>query len=257
MSRGISPRPSASPPRSGGAITARLLAGNSARERIQHALAEQHLRAAGKLTDRQRDSAEWAHVQFALGLVLNEQGRYPDALAVFREIVQEQTRVLGPRHRDVLLSRLWLGIALREDGHYELAERELREVVALNQAVQGREHADTLKSRNNLANALYAQDKNAEAEQENREVLAIRERVLGKDHPDVFQSAGNLALALESQGRLEEALVFAQRAEEGRKRVFGEEHPDSQEARKLREKIAAALAKEKTNGPASGTEVGK
>ena len=146
--------------------------------------------------------------------------------------------------------------ATRTSGERAVAPADGGAVLVLGRFAEGvpEFHGAEKVRAHNLANALHDQDKHAEAEREYRDVLTVRERVLGKDHPDVFQTAANLALALESQGRFEEALVFAQRAEEGRRRVFGEEHPDSQEAGKLREKIAAALAKEKADGPASGTE---
>ena len=81
----------------------------------------------------------------------------------------------------------------------------------------------------------------AEAEKEHRAVLAIRERVLGAEHPDVFQSCFNLALCLEDQKKLPAALAFIQRAEAGCAKVLGPGHPDSKDAKRIRERIEAAM----------------
>ena len=225
------------PPRHVDAITAWLLAGNSAREHIQYASAAEHLREAEKLTDRQRDPAEWARVQFALGRILDAQGQYHEALATFQQIVTVQTLALGARDPDLLLSRLWLGTALWRDGQAVLAERELREVITLEQAVRGPEHADTLKSRNNLANALHDQGKHAEAVEEHRTVLAIRERVLGPEHADTLRSRFNLASALAVQGEHAVAEREYRTVLAAFERLLGLEHPDT-----LRSRMGVASA---------------
>jgi serine/threonine protein kinase len=80
----------ASPPSNGEAIKAFELAGWSAEKRIEYADALSRLREAEKLTDRTRTPLEWARVQFAIAVVLYDQGQFRDAERVFREVLKER-----------------------------------------------------------------------------------------------------------------------------------------------------------------------
>jgi len=215
------------PPQPQAVIKAYELAGRAAQERIHYADALRHLREAERRTDRKRDPAEWARVQCAIAKVLDDNGDYRQAGAMLKEVVREQTGVLGAKHPDVLLSRIWFAMALLQQGQWAASEAELRKVIELENEVQGPEHADTLKARNNLANALYSQGKSTEAEQEYRAVLAIRERVFGPEHPQTLTSRMNLANALDSQGKSAEAEQEHRAVLAIRERVLGPEHPDT------------------------------
>ena len=176
-----------------------------------------------------------------LANAMGSQGKKFEAEQEHRAVLKLSERVLGVEHPSTLASRSNLAEALRVLGKYAEAEQENRLRIKIEERVLGAEHPDTLVSWNNLAITLQDQGKDVEAEQVHRAVLKVRERVLVAEHPDVFQSCYNLALCLEDQKKLNEALEFMQRAEEGWAKVLGADHPDAKDAKKVRERIEAAL----------------
>src|SRR5262249_47587593 len=102
----------AGPSKNGEAVKAFELAGWSAEKRIEYAEALTRLRDAEKLTDRSRDPLEWARVEYAIAYVLYDKGQYSDAERMFRVVLQERERVLGPEHPDTLKTRNDLEVAL-------------------------------------------------------------------------------------------------------------------------------------------------
>src|SRR5204863_10071520 len=97
-------------------IQALELAGFSAQKRIQFKTAMEHLRAAEKLTDREKGPAPWAEVQHAIRDVLIEQGAYREAEDILRAGAETRQQTVGPEHADTLRSRSRLGYA-----HYRRA----------------------------------------------------------------------------------------------------------------------------------------
>jgi serine/threonine protein kinase len=221
----------ASPPNNGETIKAFELAGWSAEKRIEYADALSRLREAEKLTDRTRTPLEWARVQFAIAVVLYDQGQFRDAERVFREVLKEREQVLGPADADTLTTRRNLESALFYEGKYAEAEAEARALLALQEKISGPEHPDTLKARNNLADDLFAGGKYAEAETEFRAVLKLKERALGPEHADTLTTRNNLAGALLMQGKYAEAESELRATIKVAEKVLGPEHPRTLSAR--------------------------
>jgi tetratricopeptide (TPR) repeat protein len=216
---------SASPPNSVNAIRAFELAGWSAEKRIDYAEALTHFQDAEKLTDRTGNPLAWARVQFAIAMVHYDQGQYSDAERLFREVLAERERLLGPEHPDTLETRSDLGRTFYYEGKYAEDERELRALLALNEKAFGLEHQSTLKTRNDLAGLLYAEGKFAAAETEFRAILQLSEKVLGPDHRDTLNARSNLASALAAQGQYAEAETEVRMVEESDEKLLGPEDP--------------------------------
>jgi tetratricopeptide (TPR) repeat protein len=217
----------ANPPRVSDAIKAFKLAGWVSLKRVEYADALRHLREAEKLTDRQRNPAEWADVQFSIGRMLYEQGNYREAEAVARADVNERLRWSGSETLETLYSRNNLASALERQGRYAEAEKEYREVLAVRERLLGAEVYETLVSRNNLAVVLADSGRLAEAEKENRTVLAAHERLLGPEDPDTLTSRHILGVLLQREGRYAEAEKEQRAVLAVRERVSGPEHPDT------------------------------
>lgn len=215
----------AGPSKNEEAIKSLELAGWSAEKRIEYADALARLGAAEKLTDRSRDPLEWARVQFAIGVVLYDQGQYSDAERTFRTVLQERERVLGSEHSDTLAARSELEIALYYEGKIGEAEAEDRAILAVQEKTLGHEHPDTLKTRNNLAGTLYAEGKYPEAETEFRAVIKLKEKVFGPEDPNTLRSRNNLAGVLGEQGKYNEAEAEFRAALILAEKVFGPENP--------------------------------
>jgi tetratricopeptide (TPR) repeat protein len=208
-------------------IKALILAGYSARDRIEYADALRYFRSAEKLIDRTHDPLQWADVQSKIAFVLAKDGRYASAEAKLWDVLKIYDKVLKPEHPASLGVRNSLAVALRLQGKYAEAEAELREVLKLQVKVLGPEHPDTLGSRSNLATALNVQGKYAEAEAELREALKLQVKVLGPEHPDTLASRSNLATALYLQGKYAEAEAELREVLKLKVKVLGPEHPDT------------------------------
>jgi tetratricopeptide (TPR) repeat protein len=224
------------------AIKALELAGWSAEKRIEFAEALARLRDAEKLTDHTRDPLEWARVQLAIGVVLYDQGQYSDAERIFRTVLQERERVLGPEHTDTLVARSRLENALYYQGKYAESETEARALLAVQEKKPGPEHPDTLKARNNLATTLFAQGKYAESETEFRALIKLKEKVFGPEDLNTLDGRNNLAAALSMQGKDAEAEAEFRSVVKLAQKVFGAENPFTLSARS---NLAQALDKER------------
>jgi tetratricopeptide (TPR) repeat protein len=95
---------------------------------------------------------------------LDHQGKYAEAEAMHRQVLQLSETVLGKEHPDMLDSMINLATSLRQQGKYAEAEAIERQTLQLKEMVLGKEHPDTLASMNNLAISLHQQGKHAEAE---------------------------------------------------------------------------------------------
>ena len=164
-------------------IEALKLAGLAAHRHDDYARAMEHFRDAEKLTDRERDPAEWTEVKCAIADVLIDQGKHGAAEEMLRDVIGVQTHVLGAEHPDTLRSRSWLAIVLNAQGKYAEAETELCDVIQVEEKILGAENANTLNSRDTFADILYGEGRHAEAEAEYRDINKLREKLLGPEHP--------------------------------------------------------------------------
>lgn len=216
-----------SPPKTAEAIKAFELAALAAENRIEYAEALLQLRAAEKLTDRGRDPLEWARVQFAIADVLFDQGKYPDAERLVREVITERERVLGPVDPETLKARYWLAVVLSAQGKNAEAETEDRAVIKLQEKILGAEHPEILRTRKNLVATLLDQGKYTEAEAECRALLKISDKVLGPEDPDTLKMRMDLALAFAYQGEWAQAEIECRAVIKLQEKVLGPEHPDT------------------------------
>ncbi len=158
-------------------------------------------------------------------------GHYQEAEHLFRSVIEELTRVLGPGHPDTLAGRAKLVYALARQTKYADAETEAREVSRLRGIVLGPEHVDTLNSRYFLADALIRQGEYAEAESLYREMIPVIERVLGIEDPLTLHARLGLATALGVQDKNLEAEALYREVIKLDEKVCGPEHEDTWVAR--------------------------
>jgi len=221
----------ATPQRLPEAINALELAGQSAVAQIQYPRALEHYREAEALTDKGRDPAEWARLQWDIASALDDNGRYHDAEIIYRGVLGFYERTLGPEHPQTLGVRCNLAVTLEHQARFADAEKEDRTVLAIMERVLGPEDPNTLNIRHNLALALANQGESAEAEREFREVMAIRERVVGPEDPSTVRSRLGVACALDAQGKHAEAENECRAVIAIQERVLGPAHPITLESR--------------------------
>ncbi|MEU9384502.1 tetratricopeptide repeat protein [Streptomyces sp. NPDC048279] len=163
-----------------------------------------------------------------------EQGRAGDwtgAAALLREIVDEQTRILGAEHEDTLRGRQSHAHSLGGAGSPVAAAGLLRRLLADQLRLLGPDHADTLRTRQFLAVNLGEAGHREEAAGMLRVLLADRGRVLGTEHPHTLRTRHLLARNLAFAGGREEALALLREVVAVRERLLGPEHPHTRRAR--------------------------
>lgn len=181
------------------------LAAYAALARSDYSRALIHLREAEKFTDRAHFPLEWARQQWNIAYILNLRGQHGDTAHIYREVVKEYERALGPEHRDTLSGRNNLALALDAMGKHVEATAEFRKLLPLLEKSLGPRHPETLETLNNFANTLLSQGAYAEAESELRKTLELRIEVLGPGHRSTLTSRNNLAWGLVQIGKSEEA----------------------------------------------------
>ncbi|MFF7963417.1 tetratricopeptide repeat protein, partial [Streptomyces rubiginosohelvolus] len=156
---------------------------------------------------------------------LNNAGAASEELLLRRQVLDAETRVLGPDHPRTLGSRNNLASALGELGEYRQSADLHQQVLADRERILGPDHPDTLNSHNNLANALNRLGEYRQSADLHQQVLADRERILGPDHPDTLSSRNNLANALSDLGEHQQAADISRQNVADRERVLGPDHP--------------------------------
>ena len=81
----------------------------SARKVNEFTRAKENLSEAEKLTDRQRDPAEWADVQFRIADILLQQRQPGEAQERLENVIEVRIVIFGPEHRETLNARRLLG----------------------------------------------------------------------------------------------------------------------------------------------------
>jgi tetratricopeptide (TPR) repeat protein/predicted Ser/Thr protein kinase len=220
----------ASPTKTVDIIRALKLAGLSARKLDEFVRAREHLAEAEKLTDRQRNPAEWADVQYAIANVVLANHEHPgDAEKLLRAVTEVRTQIFGPEDRETLKARRRLALSISGQDRYPEAEAELREVAKLDEKMLGPENAETLSSRWDLAMALSWVNKSAEALIESEQILKLREKVLGPEHRDTLASRNGVAVSLSNLGRFSEAIPQLREVIKVQEKVLG---PDDEQTLK-------------------------
>lgn len=217
---------------------------------LAHALFEEALegktRALGKdhwqVTDARLDLTEadiWARLkpEERDGIVrsfssLNEAGQLvtkgdvKSAVSQTKEAIELQTRLLGPKHRTVVQSNLWLARIFAAARQYRAAEPVFTRVLEINKEILGEKHPDYVASITNLANDCGNMGDYAKAEKLFRQALPIEKEVLGEQHPNYLTTVNNFASLYSAMGEYAKAESLFQQAVQIRKDTLGEKHPD-------------------------------
>jgi serine/threonine-protein kinase len=179
-----------------------------------------------------------AYVLQSIGLVLEEAGRFEEAVTTQRRALALREEAHGPEHPDVAISRAALANALMDAGELEEAVEEHRQALALRVKILGPDHPHTAASRSVLGSGLQRLGRYEEAEAQQRRAVEILEAALGPEHPDTIAVRVNLAGALGSQERYDAAEVELRRAVAGFEKVLGPDHPHVATTRSM---LATAL----------------
>ncbi|MFE6864977.1 caspase family protein [Kitasatospora sp. NPDC057692] len=159
-------------------------------------------------------------------------GDWAGAAEALHTVLDEQTRVLGPEHGDVLRTRRALAHCLGGAGHPAEAVRMLRPLPEAYAHLYGEDDPETLHTRQFLAVNLGESGHRVEAAALLRILLADRSRVLGGEQEDTLRTRHMLARNLAMTGAEEEAAALLRQLVSERDRVLGLNHEHTVRARK-------------------------
>ncbi len=174
---------------------------------------------------RRSDPASVAIATRALGTVLENRGRYDDAVATLTEAARLGERAgLGDRERSQTLTEL--ANSHYYAGRYAASESLNLEVLALDRRLHGPRHPQVACDLVNLAAIAFQLGSYVRAESIGREALAIYRGWYGDEHFETAATLTTVGRALVSQGREAEAEPLLRQALAIREHVYGPDHPN-------------------------------
>ncbi len=172
------------------------------------------------------DDIQYLYLRCQLANIRRSQGRYVEALDIDEELLEKQTRVLGPTHPHTYVTMSSLAIDLAALGEYHRAVELARQAHRGFGQIFSESHRRTLSAANNLALALHMIGKYGEARRIDQDTLDRRMEVLGPEHPYTLASADRLGRDLREVGQYAESVAMLARAYDAHKRILGKEFPE-------------------------------
>lgn len=159
------------------------------------------------------------------------QGRWPEAEAMYHDVLGGFQRVLGDDDPDTLTTRHELAWAAACQGRWPEAEAAYREVLSARTRVLGADDRETLITRHELGWAVANQGREQEALPILRDVLRIRERVLGETDRRIMMTRRELAWVAARLGNLDTSEAAYRELIRACATFLREDHPDTLTAR--------------------------
>lgn len=172
---------------------------------------------------RGEDHPDTLNLLNELSVALAGQGRWEEASAVLRDLIDRQARVKASADPETITARASLGSILEKLGRPGEAEPLLRAAYEDSRRLLGTDHPTTRGAASNLASTLQDLGRLGEAEPLYLESWQAFER--GDEHPDVLVGAANHANLLATRGEFERAATLFDRLIESHRRVLGADHP--------------------------------
>jgi Tfp pilus assembly protein PilF len=159
------------------------------------------------------------------GLLLQSQGNYAGAEALFREALTALQATLPAGHPEIAAGLNNLAMALQEQNELAEAEALFRESLEIRRGAFPAGHSDIAVGLHGLAGVLQDQNKLPEAEALRREALEISRAALPAGHQDIAAGLNNLAVILLEQNKVAEAEPLLREALEIRRAALPAGHP--------------------------------
>lgn len=135
------------------------------------------------------------------GACLYEDGRWNEAEAAIKEVLEIEKRNLGMDHPDTLTSMSNLASTYRKQGRWKEAEGLEMQAIEMRKRVFAAAHPVMLINMANLASTFWSLGRWKEAEELELQVMETSLRVFDIDHPFTLVSMSNLASTYRNQGR--------------------------------------------------------
>jgi eukaryotic-like serine/threonine-protein kinase len=172
-------------------------------DRAEH-IARRALAKAQNTSDKDR-SARLARAKITLGNVLEEKGRYAEAIAAANEALGSQIEKADYPVALTLLANAYIHL-----GDFPRADALNQQALNADRALYGGNSGKVADDLMNLGNILLSRGQYGNAEKDFRQALAINESIFGKESAQAAESASYVAQALYFQGgrEKEEATIL-------------------------------------------------
>ena len=187
------------------------------------------------------EHSDTQHTLNGLASVYYAEGKYPQAEALYSQILEIRRRVRGPEHRETVISMNNLAELYKVRGQYQQAETLFTQTVEISRRVLGPEHPLTLIFLGDFASMYQRAGRYGLAETYAAQALLGRRHTLGSADADTMESADDLALAYLSQGKFAESEALAHEAFEFDRK----KRPDHWQRFRAESLLGASLAGEK------------
>jgi serine/threonine protein kinase/tetratricopeptide (TPR) repeat protein len=158
------------------------------------------------------DSLQEVELLYALGLIGDRMGNYPEALRSLERALGLATAQLGPQHPEVARQLNGLGGVYWSQHDWERALATQVRALEIVEAAFGSEHPEFARSLTNKGSVLSRLGQHEQALAAQRRALQIREDALGPEHPDVATTLNAIGSSLALQGEYTLALDAHRRA---------------------------------------------
>ena len=176
------------------------------------------------------DDQETLSTMSRLADVCRFEGKYDQAVDLFKKTIEAQTRLLGAWHPDTLETTNNLAVAYLVQSKHAEAERLFRRVLDIQRQTLGQDAPSSLKTANNLGFLYETTARFDEAEKLYLTTYEAFRRIYGDEHPDTMDVLNNLGSLYVNQGKFSQAEATFTKLLEIRRRVQGGEHPRTVEA---------------------------
>jgi serine/threonine protein kinase len=166
-----------------------------------------------------------------LGVVFLTVNREKDAVEIIREALQGRVRLLGPAHRDVLITTGNLAYAYDGLGETQKALEMMHEGLRIAESLPESPRMTILGFNNNIGATYQDLGEDEKAAPYLRKAAAIAEETLGPTHPATLSIQGNLAGLESDLGDPLKAAEIYQRVADERTKQLGPDSADTLTAR--------------------------
>ena len=145
-----------------------------------------------------QDSPDLAYSLDRLARIYEKQGRYREALPLYRQALKIREQQLGSDHPDVATSLNNLAALYQAQGRYGEAEPLYQRSLQIREQQLGTDHPDVATSLNNLASLYDDQGRYGEAEPLYIRALEIGVKTLPAEHPKIALRQDNFSSMIRS-----------------------------------------------------------
>lgn len=159
--------------------------------------------------------------------VLAIQGKYLEALAVYKDALEKRQEILGADDPGTLDIRNGMAKIIYKQGNFKEALVALENIYNIQANSLGPNHKESLSTRSTMALVMHRLGKNEEALPIFKEVFQRQSEVMGLKHSDTLNTQFHMALTLDKLQKFEEALAINYEVLESRKTTLGTSHPST------------------------------